>query len=153
MAEHTDEKLENLFFESKVDFYKYVLTSQNNYLKERLTDKVDKAKSLSEEIHTSKKKQEVETAKAEFLKKHPDADMEDLIEFYNNEIPPKYKKEIDTLEGEAFFEAILTLFEATQEPAQQDKQPQKEQPLPKELQGNGVASTNSALNSSVVNRY
>lgn len=48
MAEKTDEKLEDLFFNNKVDFYRSVLVEQNNYLNENISKKIDKAMALSE---------------------------------------------------------------------------------------------------------
>ncbi|WP_104714391.1 Coiled-coil domain-containing protein [Helicobacter cetorum] len=161
MAEHTDEKLEDLFFNNKVDFYKYVLTAQNNYLKEHVIDKADKALALSDEIETSKKQAEVEKAKAEFLEKHKDENinMQELINFYNEEVPAKYKKEIEQLEGVEFFEAIyemLKVAKGEREVAKKEEEVAKDEEeaaLPKEVKGNGVSGVNSAMNQNVMTRF
>ncbi len=163
MAEHTDEKLEDLFFNNKVDFYKYVLTAQNNYLKEHVKhviDKADKALALSDEIETSKKQAEVEKAKADFLSKHKDENinMQELINFYNEEVPAKYKKEIEQLEGVEFFDAIYEMLKVAKgenEVAKKEEEVAKdeEKELPKEVKGNGVSGVNSAMNQNVMTRF
>ncbi|WP_104748593.1 Coiled-coil domain-containing protein [Helicobacter cetorum] len=168
MAEHTDEKLEDLFFNNKVDFYKYILTAQNNYLKEHVLDKADKALALSDEIESSKKQSEIKRAQSEFLEKHKDEniDMNELVRFYNEELSPKYQREIDKLEGIDFFEAIYQFLKATkqqeegvakeeEEIAKEEEEIAKEEEkeLPKEVQGNGVSGVNSASNQNVMTRF
>ncbi|GAA8811982.1 hypothetical protein DUHN30_12050 [Helicobacter pylori] len=158
MAEKTDEKLEDLFFSNKVDFYKSVLVEQNNFLNNNISKKINKALALSEEIETSKKKEEVEKAKAEFLEKHKDEkiDFNELADFYNEELPQKYKKEIDKLDGVEFFQAIYDLSKAFQgENTQEGKTSTKdeERNLPKEVQGNGVISSANARSQSMMTRF
>ncbi|WRD35184.1 Coiled-coil domain-containing protein [Helicobacter pylori] len=160
MAEKTDEKLEDLFFNNKVDFYRSVLVEQNNYLNEHISKKVDKAISLSEEIETSKKSQEIEKAKAEFLKKHKDEniDFNELVVFYNEELPQKFKIEIDKLDGVQFFQAIYDFFKAAQgENIQEEGKAyarEEERNLPKEVLGNGVSSSGAnARTQSVMTRF
>ncbi|WRE85980.1 Coiled-coil domain-containing protein [Helicobacter pylori] len=158
MAEKTDEKLEDLFFNNKVDFYRSVLVEQNNYLNEHVSKKVDKAIALSEEIEASKKSQEIEKAKAEFLEKHKDEniDFNELVVFYNEELPQKFKREIDKLNGVQFFQAIHDLFKVAQgENIQEGKANAREEErnLPKEVLGNGVSSSANARNQSVMTRF
>ncbi|WQY20313.1 Coiled-coil domain-containing protein [Helicobacter pylori] len=158
MAEKTDEKLEDLFFSNKVDFYKSVLVEQNNFLNNNISKKINKALALSEEIETSKKKEEVEKAKAEFLVKHKDEkiDFNELADFYNEELPQKYKKEIDKLEGVEFFQAIYDLLKAFQGENTQEKKTStkdEERNLPKEVQGNGVSSSTNARSNGMMARF
>lgn len=158
MAEKTDEKLEDLFFNNKVDFYKSVLVEQNNYLNEHVSKKINKAVALSEEIETSKKKEEIEKAKAEFLEKHKDEniDFNELVDFYNEELPQKYKREIDKLDGVQFFQSIYDLLKAAQgENMQEGKAYARDEEvnLPREVQGNGVSSSANVRNQSVMTRF
>ncbi|RKV11119.1 Coiled-coil domain-containing protein [Helicobacter pylori] len=158
MAEKTDEKLEDLFFNNKVDFYRSVLVEQNNYLNEHVSKKIDKAIALSEEIETSKKSQEIEEAKAEFLEKHKNEniDFNKLVDFYNEELPQKYKREIDKLDGVQFFQAIYDMFQAAQGENMQEEKAyarEEERNLPKEVKGNGVSSSANARNQSVMTRF
>ncbi|RVZ36543.1 Coiled-coil domain-containing protein [Helicobacter pylori] len=158
MAEKTDEKLEDLFFNNKVDFYRSVLVEQNNYLNEHVSKKINKAIALSEEIETSKKSKEIEEAKAEFLEKHKgeNIDFNELVDFYNEELPQKYKREIDKLDGVQFFQAIYDLFKAAQGENMQEEKAnarEEERNLPKEVKGNGVSSSANARNQSVMTRF
>ncbi|WP_120802944.1 Coiled-coil domain-containing protein [Helicobacter pylori] len=159
MAEKTDEKLEDLFFNNKVDFYRSVLVEQNNFLNEHVSKKIDKAVALSEEIETSKKSQEIEKAKAEFLEKHKDEniDFNELVDFYNEELPQKYKREIDKLDGVQFFQSIYDLLKAAQGENMQEGKAnaiiEKERNLPKEVKGNGVSSNADVRNQSVMTRF
>ncbi|WQS37069.1 Coiled-coil domain-containing protein [Helicobacter pylori] len=159
MAEKTDEKLEDLFFNDKVDFYRSVLVEQNNYLNEHVSKKIDKALALSEEIDTSKKSQEIEKAKVEFLEKHKDEniDFNELADFYNEDLPQKYKREIDKLNGVQFFQAIYDLLKAAQGENMQEVEAyarrEEERNLPKEVKGNGVNSNANSRNQSVMTRF
>ncbi len=155
MVDKTNEKVEDLFFSNKPEFYRFVFTEQNNYLKEKLTDKVGRAMDLSDEIQSDKDAEEIERDKQAFLKKHPEIDFNDLLDFYNEEIPNRLKKEIDKLEGVAFFEAILDYFNALnakeEEPKSEAKEEEKE--LPKEALGNGVSGVGYANNENIMTRY
>ncbi|WRA75146.1 Coiled-coil domain-containing protein [Helicobacter pylori] len=158
MAEKTDEKLEDLFFNNKVDFYRSVLVEQNNFLNNHISKKIDKAVALSEEIENSKKSQEIEEAKAKFLEKHKDEniDFNELVDFYNEELPQKYKREIDKLDGVQFFQAIYDLFQAAQGENMQEEKAnarEEERNLPIEAKGNGVSSSANARNQSVMTRF
>ncbi|QDY61437.1 Coiled-coil domain-containing protein [Helicobacter pylori] len=158
MAEKTDEKLEDLFFNNKVDFYQSVLVEQNKYLNDHISKKINKAVALSEEIENSKKSQEIEEAKAEFLEKHKDEniDFDELVDFYNEELPQKYKREIDKLDGVQFFQAIYDLLKAAQGENMQEGKAnarEEERNLPKEVKGNGVSSNANVRNQSVMTRF
>nr|WP_156535531.1 Coiled-coil domain-containing protein [Helicobacter pylori] len=158
MAEKTDEKLEDLFFSNKVDFYRSVLVEQNDFLNDHVSKKVNKALALSEEIENSKKSQEIEEAKAKFLEKHKDEniDFNELMDFYEEELPQKYRREIDKLDGVQFFQSIYDLFKVAQgENMQEEKKAnaREEESLPKEVKGNGVSSSANARNQSVMTRF
>ncbi len=155
MVDKTSEKVEDLFFSNKPEFYQFVFTEQNNYLKEKLTDKVGRAIDLSDEIQRNKEAEEIERDKEAFLKKHPEIDFNELLEFYNEEVPNRLKKEIDKLEGVAFFESILDYFNALtakeEEPKSEEKE--EERQLPKEALGNGVSGVGNANNENIMTRY
>ncbi len=154
MVDKTDEKVEDLFFSNKPEFYRFVFNEQNNYLREKLTDKVGRAMDLSDEIQNDKDAEEIEKDKQAFLKKYPEVDFNELLEFYNEEVPNRFKKQINKLEGVAFFEAILDYFNALnakEEPKNEEKE--EENKLPKEVKGNGVSSSANARNQSMMTRF
>lgn len=155
MVDKTNEKVEDLFFSNKPEFYRFVFTEQNNYLREKLTDKVGRAMDLSDEIQRDKEYEEIEKDKEAFSKKHPNIDLNELLEFYNEEIPNRIKKQIDKLEGEAFFEAVLDYFNAVIAKEEEPKSEEKEEgiKLPKEALGNGVSGVGYANNENIMTRY
>ncbi len=67
MVDKTNEKVEDLFFSDKPEFYRFVFTEQNNYLREKLTDKVSKAMSLSDEIQRDKDAEEIDGSLRNFI--------------------------------------------------------------------------------------
>ncbi|UOR83737.1 Coiled-coil domain-containing protein [Helicobacter pylori] len=155
MVDKTNEKVEDLFFSDKPEFYRFVFTEQNNYLREKLTDKVSKAMVLSDEIQRDKDAEEIEKDKQAFLNKHPEVDFNQLLEFYEEELPKRIKTQIDKLEGVAFFEAVLDYFNAInakeEEPKKENQE--EERPLPKEALGNGVSGVGYANNENIMTRY
>ncbi|CAK00328.1 hypothetical protein [Helicobacter acinonychis] len=151
MVDKTDEKIEDLFFSNKPEFYRFVFTEQNHYLREKLTDKVSRAMDLSDEIQKDKDQEALEKDKEAFLKAHPEANMDELVEFYNEEIPNRIKTQIDKLEGVAFFEAVLDYFNALN--AKEEPKSEEEAKLPKEALGNGVSGVGYSHNDSVMTRY
>lgn len=154
MVDKTNEKVEDLFFSDKPEFYRFVFTEQNNYLREKLTDKVNKAINLSDEIQRDKDAEEIEKDKQAFLKKHPEVDFNKLLEFYEEELPKRIKTKIDKLEGVAFFEAVLDYFNAINAKEEPKKENQEEErPLPKEALGNGVSGVGYANNENIMTRY
>ncbi len=155
MVDKTNEKVEDLFFSDKSEFYRFVFTEQNNYLKEKLTDKVSKAMVLSDEIQRDKDAEEIERDKKVFLNKHPEVDFNALLEFYEEELPKSVKKQIDKLDGVAFFEAVLGYFNAINAKEEEPKKESKEEdsPLPKEALGNGVSGVGYANNENIMTRY
>ncbi|WP_000511459.1 hypothetical protein [Helicobacter pylori] len=62
MVDKTNEKVEDLFFSDKPGFYRFVFTEQNNYLREKLTDKVSKAMNLSDEIQRDKDAEQIDSS-------------------------------------------------------------------------------------------
>ncbi len=155
MVDKTNEKVEDLFFSDKPEFYRFVFTEQNNYLKEKLTDKVSKAMVLSDEIQSEKDAEEIEKDKKAFLNKHPEVDFNGLLEFYEEELPKSVKKQIDKLDGVDFFEAVLGYFNAINAKEEEPKKENKEEesPLPKEALGNGVSGVGYANNENIMTRY
>ncbi|GAA9651217.1 hypothetical protein HpHCM43_14820 [Helicobacter pylori] len=155
MVDKTNEKVEDLFFSDKPEFYRFVFTEQNNYLKEKLTDKVSKAMDLSDEIQRDKDAEEIKRDKQAFLNKHPEVDLNALLEFYEEELPKSVKKQIDKFDGVDFFEAVLNYFNAIKAKEEEPKKESKEEDssLPKEALGNGVSGAGYANNENIMTRY
>ncbi len=153
MVDKTNEKVEDLFFSSKPEFYRFVFNEQNNYLREKLTDKVGRAMDLNDEIQRDKEHEEIEKDKQAFLNKHPEVDFNELLEFYEEELPKSVKKQIDKLEGVAFFEAVLNYFTALNSNPEEGQKEEEKSNLPKEALGNGVSGVGYANNENIMTRY
>ncbi|WP_163499793.1 Coiled-coil domain-containing protein [Helicobacter suis] len=158
-AENMDEKLEQLFFDNKEQFVQELLTMQNQFLKDKLGDKAKRVSELHEEISTEQGKQELENIKEQFKSAHPDVDLEALISFYNEDLPPKYRAQLDNLEGLDFFEQLYQLYQSFNaqnggaENAQTENDQEQAAQLPQRLNGKASASPDQAPKELVMNRF
>ncbi|WP_163565142.1 Coiled-coil domain-containing protein [Helicobacter suis] len=152
-AENMDEKLEQLFFDNKEQFVQELLTMQNQFLKDKLGDKAKRVSELHEEISTEQTKQELENIKEQFKQEHPDVNMQDLISFYNEDLPPKYRNQLDSLEGLDFFNQLYALYQAFTGEQTESGQTEQQAELPQRLNGNASASPDSAPKELVMNRF
>ncbi|WP_163556274.1 Coiled-coil domain-containing protein [Helicobacter suis] len=158
-AENMDEKLEQLFFDNKEQFVQELLTMQNQFLKDKLGDKAKRVSELHEEISTEQGKQELENIKEQFKQAHPDVDLEALISFYNEDLPPKYRAQLDNLEGLDFFEQLYQLYQSFSSGAQNgaesgaDNDQEQNAQLPQRLNGKASASPDQAPKELVMNRF
>ncbi len=85
----------------------------------------------------------------------PEVNFNELLEFYEEELPKRIKTQIDKLEGVAFFEAVLDYFNAINAKEEEPKKESKEEEsqLPKEALGNGVSGVGYANNENIMTRY
>lgn len=101
---------EEKFFDDKEAFIKDILDKQNKFLKDRFEGKVNRLKELDSNIAQEQLMQGMRQAQQEFLKAHPEADINVLIEFYNQDLPPRTKAEIDSLSPLESFEALYAIY-------------------------------------------
>ncbi|MDL0101900.1 Coiled-coil domain-containing protein [Campylobacter felis] len=135
-----DETLEELFFEDKEDFVLQILQMQNDFLNEGLRAKIQRANSLKSDIEGKKQMQGIEAAQKEFLQTHPDANMDALMEFYEEELGTKYKKELDKLEPKDFFTTLYEIYQMRNKKG-------GEEHLPRELEANEADASLSSVGS------
>ena len=155
-ADNINERLEQLFFDNKEQFIQELLTMQNQFLKDKLGDKAKRVSELHEEISSEQTKQELENMKEQFKQAHPDANMDDLIRFYNEDLPPKYRKQLDSLEGLDFFNQLYEVYKAfnAEENTEAPNNEQNTDPnLPKRLSGNATSNPDQAPKELVMNRF
>lgn len=142
-ADSIDEKLEELFFENKEEFIKTILGMQNAFLKENYDKLIAKRDALKGEIAQDEAFSQIEAAQNAFIQKHPDADMNALMQLYNEELGPRYKKELDKLAPEQFFETLYQIYQ--QKGAIEGKQASGDNP-PKHLNANASDAEQSGYN-------
>lgn len=138
---------EELFFENKEAFVQNILQKQNAFIQEQLAGKMQRAKALQTEIGERKTFAEIENAQNAFLQKHPDADMNALKDFYLQDLPPRYRAELEKLNGADFFEALLQAYQAY------NGGEQVEQELPQRVSGNGSVADVAGMQNSVMQRF
>lgn len=148
-ASKIDEKSEELFFENKEEFFKQVCQWQNDFL-QNLRAKQGEAENLRQTINTKKNFSQIQKAQEEFQKNHPDVNLDELMEFYANDLSPRVKTELDKLEPNAFFNALFEEFKK----AKGEGEPQKEtESLPQRLEGANTDLNAQNGEDSTFNRY
>ena len=130
---------EELFFEDKEAFIRGILEKQNAFIMQELGEKSQRAKQLENEIGNDKAFAEVEGAQQRFLEANPSADIGALLDFYEQDLPPRYKAELEALNPDEFFTALNEIYNAYQGGSQSggssESQANKEAQLPKQIQG------------------
>lgn len=142
-AQNTTPEMEELFFEDKKAFYEAILDMENAFYAEQIASKQGRAEELSSDIG---KKQGMKADKAAvelFKQNHPEIDINELIAFYEQLLPPKIRQELDgaNLPPEQFYEALLSLYQQFQGAAA--PQGSGNAPLPQEI--NGAAAPASSV--------
>lgn len=148
VTEQLNEDDDELYFSNKEAFIKKILGFQNDFLA-KIATKQNEANALKGEIENKKSMQSIQTAAENFSEKNPDVNIDDLFDFYANDLPPRLRANLDKLEPNAFFEELNKIYNS-----QQNIQNNNQQDLPKELKGAPTAANETALNEeSVTNRY
>lgn len=132
-------ELESLFFDDREEFFKQILTFQNEFL-EGIKSKMSKASELRGSIEENGKQADFDSKMQEFAKAHPEVDIRELMAFADT-LPQEIKDQLNELPPRFFFDALLEIFNRKDELG--GEQPQVKSGaggagLPEQL--NGVAS-------------
>ena len=148
MSNLSDEAMEELFLSDKVAFYEAVLKEQNAFLEKNINSKIAKANELEKSIGQKKNFAAIDEARKAFETAHPDAkvSVDELLAFYEKEIPPNIAEQLSKLDPLSFFEELYALYQSVKNPNEQENQQ-----LPKAL--NGVSSDTSNISSGMSNSY
>lgn len=157
---NSDTAFQELFFENPEEAFKQVLQDQNAYLAEKITPKVQRAEQLNADISQKKQFGAIDAAVKTFQQKHPDADVNALMEFFANEVPPQIQAELNNLPPEQFFEELLALYEQVKSGAGANAQGagaagEQGENLPQQIQGvptNAEQVQGSGLNENYITR-
>ncbi len=132
-AQNTDEKLEELFFSDKEAFYLQVLQMQNAFLEDQFGSKLKQEEELKGRISQKKAFGSIDEAANAFQQAHPEANVNELMQFYSEEVPSKIQLMLDKLDPNQFFDELYKIYQSVQgTPTQQGQAPQQ---LPRELKG------------------
>lgn len=146
---------EEKFFDDKEAFIKDILEKQNKFLKDRFEGKVNRLKELDSNIAQEQFMQSMSQAQQQFLNAHPEADINVLIEFYNQDLPPRTKAEIDSLSPLESFEALYAIYKQANNSQQaQAQEPQAQSSdLPQKLQGNPAQEAGGYTQATQMSRF
>lgn len=140
-------ELEEQFFDNKTAFFEKVLQMQNDFVKVQIEDK---QQALGAAKIDREQNQQIETmlkAKGEFENAHPDVNVEELMDFYLNELPKSAQEQLENLQPNEFFEALLALTQGGAGDSKQDE-------LPKQMQGYPTSAQEGGESESLpTNRY
>ncbi len=146
--ENTTPEDEELFFDNREQFYKNLLNMQNAFFQEKIRSKEARAGELQESIQRKKTLGEIEQAKEEFLKANPDANIQEIMEFFLEDTTNKQKQELESLPPLDFFNKVYELFK--QSKGQEDS---KEEELPPKLEGVSGSIQDGGGDNNPLNRY
>ncbi len=100
-AENMPEDVEELFFEDRAGFLMEVEKAKVEYIQEKITPMEQRKEELTQNIAQNKQGAAIWEAQAAFTKAYPDADLDSLLKFYNENLSPKQKQELES-EGDLF---------------------------------------------------
>ncbi|WP_270971889.1 hypothetical protein [Campylobacter upsaliensis] len=139
----SDESLEELYFEDKEEFIKQILHLQNEFLKS-LQNKVDEANELRGQIGQKKAFDNIQAAADAFDARNLGVSSDELLDFFQKDLSPRAKANLESLEPSAFFEELYKLYQG-------ETQEQSEE-LPQRLNASS-ASVESGGDSLVTQRF
>ncbi|PZT47727.1 hypothetical protein B6S12_07650 [Helicobacter valdiviensis] len=143
-VENTTEEDENLFFDNRAEFYTRLLEKQNAFFEEKIANKQKRVGELQTSIQEKKTLGAVEAAKNEFLKANPNVDINALMQFFIEDLPPKVKASLEKLEPLEFFNALYKLFLEAND---------KKEELPQKLEGVSAEAQSNGGDDNPLNRY
>lgn len=100
-AENMPDDVEELFFEDMAAFLMEVEKAKMAYIQEKITPMEQRKEELTQNIAQNKQGAAIWEAQAAFTKAYPDADLDSLLKFYNENLSPKQKQELES-EGDLF---------------------------------------------------
>lgn len=133
----SNSELEALFFEDREKFFVEIQRMQNFYYQEKIASKNNRIKELQGEINKKQQFASIDEAQKAFAQAHPDVNMEAMIAFYQEYLPPKVKAQIDDLPPMEFFEALYAIYTSSMGGGENTKQESQEE-LPKQVSGQNM---------------
>ncbi|HEO8741706.1 TPA: hypothetical protein R1X42_000782 [Campylobacter upsaliensis] len=139
----SDESLEELYFEDKEEFIKQILHLQNEFLKS-LQNKVDEANELRGQIGQKKAFDNIQAAADAFDAQNLGVSSDELLDFFQKDLSPRAKANLESLEPSEFFNELYRLYQAQNQSSEEE--------LPQRLNASS-ASVESGGDSLVTQRF
>ena len=124
-----DTDLEDLFYEDKQAFFEKIFTLQNEKIKAELEPRMQEIDSLGQEIELDDKMQAIEQAKEQFAQQNPNANPDELLQFFM-QLPPEQQAQIESLPPEQVFYALQELQRGAAKGAPSGELPQQLSGIP-----------------------
>lgn len=103
-----DTDLEDLFYEDKQAFFEKIFALQNEKIKAELEPRMQEIDNLGQEIDIDNKMQALDLAKEQFAQQNPNANPDELLQFFM-QLPPEQQAQIESLPPEQIFQALQEL--------------------------------------------
>ena len=123
-----------LFFEDEEAFFQNILNKEEVFLREKIGDKQKRAEELEKAIAQKHSFGILEKAESEFLKRHPNVNVDEMIDFYENDLQPREKRKLDKLEPDEFFESLFSLYERQQSTTKKEGLPKRTKGTPMDVE-------------------
>lgn len=116
-AQNMPANVEELFYEDRAKFLLEVEKAKQAYLEERMQPLQQRATNLQDTISNKQNQSTIWEAQIAFTKKNPNVDLDELLAFYNEELSPRQKKELEKLgDINAMYEQILVIMQGRDAP-------------------------------------
>lgn len=133
-AENMPEDIEDLFFEDRKQFLLAVESAKQDFIQEKIAPLQQKKEGLTQQIEKNKTGAMIWEAQTAFRQKYPEADLDELLQFYNENLSPKQKQQLEELGDLAkAYEKVYLIM--TGQDSQDSKQNKPKRELPKQTQG------------------
>lgn len=123
-----------LFFEDEEAFFQNILNKEEVFLREKIGDRQKRAEELEKAIAQKHSFGILEKAESEFLKRHPNVNVDEMIDFYENDLPPREKRKLDKLEPDEFFESLYGVYSQTNQTTSQKDLPKRTKGTPMDVE-------------------
>lgn len=124
-----DTDLEDLFYEDKQAFFEKIFALQNEKIKAELEPRMQEIDNLGQEIDIDNKMQAIEQAKEQFAQQNPNANPDELLQFFM-QLPPEQQAQIESLPPEQIFQALQELQRGAAQGAPSGELPQQLSGIP-----------------------
>ncbi|MBD5165223.1 hypothetical protein [Helicobacter sp.] len=151
VAENLNENQEMLMLDNKEAFIReVVLPMQNKFYNERISSKKAREKELEASINQKRSKKSFDDSVNAFMgeSKLDNNSFNAMMDFYQNDLPPRTQKELEQLPPNEFFKKVYELYGSTQ-----SQEPQE--PLPQQLEGvaNKATDETTGFDENPMERY
>ncbi|WP_407379465.1 hypothetical protein [Helicobacter sp.] len=142
-SEQITPELEDLFYEDKEAFLIQLQKIQNQFYQDNIVSKQARVGDLQQQISQKQMMGEIDQARASF-ESESGADVNELLQFYEDFIPNAAKRELDKLPPKEFFAQLYQIYQTQTNPQGAGGEP------PSRIAGNAAPSSNLDYNADLL---